>query len=272
MTTRRLTLVALALPVLVLPACGSKDPSPDAGYVPQNSYIDDLDKKDERAAAATPAPEPEPEPAAAPEPAPEPPAETPDEAPERELTAQRKSRSIYGKTRDMARDLRPGLQGAATPTGDIALTTDQDMWIEVGNLHWDAPLDWQLVIPGDPSIKGELHVPSPLGDAQILFREDPRPANAIVRDVGVRVVDDIAEPIRPTDRKSQIAGHTVHRFSMSGTVVPPTGNDLPFWKVHAVVVERPEHPCVVILFMGPSQTVEQNEPRWDAMIEGMTAK
>lgn len=264
-------IVLLLAPLAALPACGSKDTEPDTTNLPQHSYIDELDKQDDRAAAAAhPAPEAD---SATTEPEPEPqPAAAPEEAPERDLVAERRAKSTFGRTRDMARDLRPGMQGGATPTGDIAATTDQDMWIEVGNLHWDVPLVWRLVISGDPNVKGELLIQSDLGDAQVLFREDPRPAGAIVRDLGVTVVDDIAEPVRPRDDKTQIAGHTVHRLTMAGTVVPPQGNDLPFWTVHAAIVERPGQPCVVIVFMGPSTTVEQNTARWDAMIEGMTTR
>lgn len=275
-TPRPSSLAALAVVLGLVPGCGSKDPEPEAPYRIEKSYIDDNPKprppKPEPAAAEPESPEPAATPPTEPEPEPEPESQPADEAPERELVAERQSRSSLGRTRDMARDLRSGLQGGAAPSGEIASTTDQDMWIEVGDLHWDVPLAWSLVIPSNPAIKGELLVENQLGNAQVLFREDPRPASAIVRDPGVTVLDDIGDAIRPSARKAQVAGHAVHRFTMAGTMVPPRGNELPFWTVRGVVIERPGQPAVVVLMLGPDQTMLQNQARWEGMIEGMTTR
>ncbi|MEQ8769447.1 MAG: hypothetical protein RIB60_02940 [Phycisphaerales bacterium] len=254
---------------LVLPACSEDEPETTRPPL-DSSYLESLEEDAEP--AERPARPAEPEPADARGDDADPPAESGEE---RELRAQNESRSSFGKTRDMARDTRNQLSGGATTDSRLAQTGYDEHWIEVRNFHWDVPEAWTLAIPSDPQVKGELVIQSPLGNASALFYEVAGDARNALRQVAATMFDDLGSPQRPRPAEEQIAGVTVHRVSTSGTYTDPadrTAREQPFWALRAIAIEIDERTTLVATLRGPEQTVQQNDARWDAMIEGMTTK
>lgn len=267
--TTRTPAVLLAALCLALPACSEDEP--DTAQLPlDSSYLQSLEEDD------TPPP-PKPDPAADAEQTPvadEPEADSAD--PERELRAQRESRSSLGRTRDMARDTRNQLSGGASTDSRLADTGYDEHWIEVRDLHWDVPEAWTLAIPSNPRITGEAVVQSPLGNATVLFYEVPGDPAAALRDLGTTMLDELGSRQRPRTTRDTVAGRTVHRISvLTGTFVDPanrSAREQPFWGLRAAAIELDERTTAVVVLRGPEQTINQNDARWDGMIEGMTTK
>ena len=173
----------------------------------------------------------------------------------------------------MARDVRNALSGGAASGGAVAETSPDEHYVRVDQLAWDVPEDWQIIIPSDEAIRGEIRIGSKLGNASAVFSEADTSVAAVLRRWSGQVLDFVGDPVRLRPTKQQIAGYTVHVVSASGTMVVPDESGVqrehPFWALRGAVIERPGEELVVAILFGPEDTVRMADAQWTEMIERM---
>lgn len=238
--------------------CGKEEPA-EAWAIEKSSIVDEPRAKAPAPAREEPAPEAV-EPAEGDEAAEEP----------EELTAARTSQSTFGRTRDRAREVRNEITGGATTEAPLA-EMGMDPTLRAAGLVWALPEGWAQAIPVEGGVLAEAVVPHPLGNARLTVREDRQPAERALEAIGRRVLDEVGDPVRARPEAIEVAGLRVLRLGAEGTVLEASGRggEQPFWAVRAAAVEREGRATVVVLLVGPEDTVRASEAVWEAMIEGM---
>ncbi len=193
---------------------------------------------------------------------------------EREWTAERKSKSILGKSRDKARDLATQIQDSTQPSNGIAVTYADEEYAQAGGFAWDMPEDWQMAVPSNGRF-AEMYIQNQLGNASVAFTKETSSPTQVRRLLESSITDTFSSRTKARTSTKVVRGFTVTIFDLKGTYIDPSAkgmtNGSPFYAIHAVVIELPTTKVLIKLF-GPQDTVEQNIGKFDAMIEKMYEK
>lgn len=274
MTSPRNTTILLSISALIaLCGCGGGSDSDSQsavapGYDADTSYLDDL--AEEKGIDTS---EPEPaqidqttitsEETADPEYADE----------DREWVKEDGAKSIFGKSRDKAKDTRDKILGGTEPENGIANTTYDEEYAQAAGFAWDMPEDWRMAVPSAGHF-AEMFIQNPLGNASIVFEKTELNASQTHRELKSYITDTFGSSSPKTTTK-MVMGHQVTIFDLEGTYIDPSGkggrNESPFYAIHAALVELPTTK-VLIRMWGPQDTVRQNIAKFDAMIEKMYEK
>lgn len=275
MHPHRVLLPCILGTLITLPGCGnsssssasSKPVTPD--YEPDTSYLDTLA---EDKGIETQADEPEQSPAVidqtkvgSEEP------ESGDE--EREWVKEEGSKSIFGRSRDKARDVTQQLQGGTEPEEGLANTIYDEEYAQAAGYAWDMPEDWRMAVPSAGHF-AEMYIQHPLGNASVVFSKTEKNAAETQRELKTYITDTFGSGSPKTSTKT-IKGFKVTFIDLDGTYIDPSGkggrNESPFYAIHAALIELPTTKVLVRMW-GPQDTVNQNKGKFDAMIEKMYEK
>ena len=263
--------VSLAL-LPTLPVCGkadSKSSSADAvtpDYEPDTSYLDGLAEEKGIDTSEPDAPVERDQTQVS--------AETNQyEDEEREWIEEEGSKSILGRSRDRAKDVRDKIQGGTEPEEGIANTTYDEEYAQAAGFAWDMPEGWRMAVPSAGHF-GEMFIQSPLGNASVVFSKTTESTTQTRRALESNITDTFGSASTRTSTK-EIAGYAVTIFDLEGTYIDPSGkggrNESPFYAIHAALIELPTTK-VLIKMWGPQDTVNQNKAKFDAMLAKMYEK
>ena len=267
LTTITTTLAAL----LTLTACGGSDAQSDqaatADYEPDTSYLDDMARDQ---GIETEQPEPEPVEIAqgtANQP------DTPPQDEKREWIEEEGSKSILGRSRDKARDIRNNISGGTEPEEGIANTTYDEEYAQAAGYAWDMPEGWRMAVPAKGHF-AEMYIQNPLGNASVVFSKTNDSTIQTRRSLEQYITDTFGSSDTRTSTKT-VNTHTVTIFELEGTYIDPAGkggsNENPFYAIRAALIELPTTKVLVRMW-GPQDTVRQNASKFDAMINNMYQK
>lgn len=192
---------------------------------------------------------------------------------DREWVEEDGSKSIFGRSRDKARDQRNAIQGGTEPENGIANTTYDEEYAQAAGFAWDMPEDWRMAVPSSGHF-AEMLVQHPLGNASVVFEKTEWNAAQTKRELQKYIISTFGSTDARTSTKS-VRGFSVTMFDLEGTYIDPSGkggrNESPFYAIHAALIELPTTK-VLIRMWGPQDTVNQNKAKFDAMIEKMYEK
>lgn len=190
---------------------------------------------------------------------------------EREWTKEDGSKSLFGRSRDRAKDLRDQIQGSTEPEEGLANTQYGEEYAQASGFAWDMPEDWRMAVPGTGRF-AEMYIQNPLGNASVVFTKESDSVSQIKRSLQSTITDTFSGRSSVKTSTKTVLGHTVSVFDLEGTYIDPaakgTSNGSPFYAIHAVVIELPTTKVLIKLW-GPQDTVAQNLSKFDAMIEKM---
>jgi len=190
---------------------------------------------------------------------------------EREWTEEGGSKSLLGRSRDRAKDLRDQIQGSTEPDEGLAITQFDEEYAQAAGFAWDMPEDWRMAVPGGGRF-AEMYIQNPLGNASVVFTKETISIPQIKRSLQSTITDTFTSRTTVKTSTKVVLGHTLTIFDLEGTYLDPsakrTSNGNPFYAIHAVVIELPTT-RVLIKLWGPQDTVNQNKGKFDAMIEKM---
>ena len=190
---------------------------------------------------------------------------------EREWTAEKGSKSILGKSRDRAIDLGSQLQNSTKPENGLAITYADEEYAQAAGFAWDMREDWRMAVPSFGRF-AEMFIESPLGNASISFTKETDSPAQVRRRLEATITDTFSGRSKAQTSTKTVMGFPVTAMDLSGTFIDPgakgSSNGAPFYRIHAVVIELPTTKVLIKLW-GPSDTVEQNIGKFDAMIDAM---
>jgi len=190
---------------------------------------------------------------------------------EREWTEEDGSKSLFGRSRDRAKDLRDQIQDSTEPERGIAITQFDEEYAQAAGFAWDMPEDWRMAVPGAGRF-AEMYIQNPLGNASVVFTKETDSITQIKRSLQSTITDTFSGRSSAKTTTKTVMGHTVTIFDLEGTYIDPTAkgtsNGSPFYAIHAAVIELPTTKVLIKLW-GPQDTVNQSLGKFDAMIEKM---
>lgn len=191
---------------------------------------------------------------------------------DRDWERERESQSLLGRSRDKAKTLRNSIQGGTDePENGLAVTRDEDAWVGTGGWAWDLPDAWQMAIPGSGRF-GEMYIKSDFGAATVTFTKDSATVAQLERQIGSMVVDLIGSKVTPKVKEFEAEGMAVKLLSLEGTFVDPSAkggsNEKPFYAVRGAIIDMGSS-RVMIVMLGPENTVMNNSGVFEAMVKGM---
>jgi hypothetical protein len=269
----RISTTTLSVTLLItLAGCGGSDSSSEAvtpDYEPDTSYLDDLaaDKGIETLEPEEPVEIDQTEIATQQEP------EETYKDEDREWTEEEGSKSLLGRSRDRARDMRDAIQGGTDPENGIANTTYDEEYAQAAGFAWNMPEDWRMAVPSANHF-AEMFIQNPLGNASVVFEKTTKDSMQTKRDLQRYITDTFGSSDAKTSNKT-IMGFPVTIFELEGTYIDPSGkggrNENPFYAIHAALIELPTTK-VLIRMWGPQDTVNRNKAKFNTMIEKMYEK
>lgn len=192
---------------------------------------------------------------------------------DREWVEEDGSKSIFGRSRDKARDQRNAIQGGTEPENGIANTTYDEEYAQAAGFAWDMPEDWRMAVPSSGHF-AEMFVQNPLGNASVIFEKTEWNTAQTKRELQKYIISTFGSTDARTSTKT-VRDFNVTMFDLEGTYIDPSGkggrNESPFYAIHAALIELPTTK-VLIRMWGPQDTVNQNKAKFDAMIEKMYEK
>ena len=193
---------------------------------------------------------------------------------EREWTEAEGSKSLLGRSRDRAKDLRDQIQGSTEPENGIANTVSDEEYAQAAGYAWGMPADWRMAVPSTGHF-GEMYIQNQLGNASVVFSKETDSIAQIKRLLESTITDTFTGRSSAKVTTKEVKGFKVTILDLQGTYIDPgaksTSNGSPFYAIHAAVVELPTTKVLIKLW-GPQDTVEQNAGKFDAMIEKMYEK
>lgn len=269
--TPYITIACTLTTLLALSACGGSDASSDQSaaqdYEPDTSYLDDMARDKGIETDRT-----EPEPVETAQDTPTAQDNTPSDE-QREWVEEEGAKSIFGRSRDKARDIRNDISGGTEPEEGIANTTYDEDYAQAAGFAWDMPDGWRMAVPSANSF-AEMYIQNPLGNASVVFTKTTESTTQTKRTLEQYITDTFGSTSTRTSTK-EVMGHTVTIFELEGTYIDPAGkggrNENPFYAIRAALVELPTT-NVLIRMWGPQDTINQNKPKFDAMINNMYEK
>jgi len=192
---------------------------------------------------------------------------------EREWIEEEGSKSIFGRSRDKAKNLRDQIQDGTEPENGIANTTYDEEYAQAAGHAWDMPEGWRMAVPSSGHF-AEMYIQNPLGNASVVFEKTQDPLALVRRSLESNITSTFGDSKARTSTK-EIQGFKVTLIDLEGTYLDPTSkgtrNESPFYAIHAAYIELPTTK-VVIRMWGPQDTVNQSKARFDAMLERMYEK
>jgi hypothetical protein len=193
---------------------------------------------------------------------------------ERTWTKQDGSKSLFGRSRDKAKNLSEKIQGSTDPENGLAITQYDEDYAQAAGFAWNMPEDWQMAVPGTGRF-AEMYIRNPLGNASVAFTKETDSISTIKRSLQSTITDTFSGRSSAIVTKKEVMGFPVTILDLAGTYVDPgakgSSNGSPFYAIHAVVIELPTTKVLIKLW-GPSDTVERSKGLFDAMIEQMYEK
>lgn len=190
---------------------------------------------------------------------------------EREWTQEEGSKSLLGRSRDRAKDLRDQIQGSTEPENGIANTVGDEEYAQAAGFAWDMPTDWRMAVPSSGHF-GEMYIQNQLGNASVVFTKESDSIAQIKRALESTITDTFSGRSSAKVTTKEVMGFKVTILDLQGTYIDPsakgTSNGNPFYSIHAAIIELPTTKVLIKLW-GPQDTVDQSKAKFDAMIEKM---
>lgn len=191
---------------------------------------------------------------------------------EREWVAEEGSKSLLGRSRDRAKDIRDQIQGSTTAGQGLAYTLSDEEYAASSGLRWEMPEDWAMAVP----IRGrfaEMYITNRLGNASVSFTKETEPVHSLVRRMQSQIIDPMGGRSKAQTSDKTIAGHTVKIVDLEGTYLDPGSKggtkEQIFYAMHAAIFDLGET-RILIKMWGPQDTVEQSQRLFDSMINETT--
>lgn len=263
---------ALALAAAFLGSCGQSEPefAPERGgraVATEQPAAEDATQPsaDPAPSRDEPATEPEPTPVATDD------GRIPDHVRERPLVEDLGSRSSLGRTRDSAKDLRNSLQGGLD-TSPLAITSREDEYVQIANIHWDLPEGWRIAVPQDPDVLEEVVVPSATyGSGRILFMRSDGSYDEQVRDWEGRMLDGVGSPVDAISDPYDAGDYAGQAFTMRGTYVAD-GREHPFFMIAIIGIDLEDGTSVTGVYIAPEDTQLENRAKWEQFLDSVKIK
>lgn len=192
---------------------------------------------------------------------------------DREWVKEEGPKSIFGRSRDKARDLTQKIQGGTEPQEGIANTTYDEEYAQAAGYAWDMPEGWRMAVPAQGHF-AEMYIQNPLGNASVVFSKTTDSVIQTRRSLEQYITDAFGSSDTRISTKT-VKSHTVTIFELEGTYIDPSSkggrNESPFYAIHAALIELPTTKVLVRMW-GPQDTINQNASKFDAMINNMRQK
>lgn len=190
---------------------------------------------------------------------------------QREWVEEEGSKSLLGRSRDRAKNIRDRIQGSTEPEEGIANTSYDEEYAQVAGYAWDMPRDWRMAVPATGRF-AEMYIQNPLGNASVVFTKETDSPTQIRRTLESTITDTFGGRGSTRTTTKAVKGFKVTLFDLEGTYIDPGGkggrNENPFYAIHAAVIELPTT-TVLVKMWGPQDTVNQSKALFDKMIDDM---
>lgn len=187
---------------------------------------------------------------------------------QREWELERQSKSLLGRSRDKALNLRDQLQGSTTPGQGLASTLSEDDYAASSGLRWEMPEDWAMAVPARGRF-AEMYIKNRLGNASVSFAKETMTSRELVRRMQTQVVDPMGGRSRAQTQDKTIAGYSAQFVDLEGTFLDPGSKggtkEQIFYAMHAVIFDMGDS-RILIKMWGPQDTVNQSMQLFDTMI------
>ena len=189
---------------------------------------------------------------------------------EREWVEEEGSQSLFGKSRDKARDLANEIQGGTSPEEGIAVTIEEDEYASASGIRWAMPEDWRMAVPAQGRF-AEMLIQNPLGNASVSFTTETKTVRDLTRQMEAEIVDPMGGRSRARTSNETILGHLVTMVELSGTYLDPgakgSANERIFYAMRAAIFDLGDE-RVLVKMWGPEATVDRASREFESMIRG----
>ena len=193
---------------------------------------------------------------------------SPDSGEEREWVKEEGSKSLLGRSRDKAKDLRDQIQGGTDPEEGIADTLSDEEYAASSGLRWEMPEDWRMAVPARGRF-AEMYIKHALGNASVSFTKETGSVRDLIRTMQSEIIDPMGGRSRAQTSEKTVLGKTVTVVDLEGTYLDPGAkggtNEQIFYAMHAAIFDLGDA-RILIKMWGPQDTIIQSIRAFDAMI------
>ncbi|MBL4808979.1 MAG: hypothetical protein JKY43_02845 [Phycisphaerales bacterium] len=193
---------------------------------------------------------------------------------QREWELERESKSLLGRSRDKGLDLRDQLQGSTSPGEGLAYTISEEEYAASSGLRWEMPENWRMAVPPRGRF-AEMYIKNVLGNASVSFTKETENTRNLVRRMQGQIISATGGRSRARTTNKTIGEHSVQFVDLDGTYIDPGSKggakEQIFYAIHAVIFDLGDS-RILIKMWGPQDTVNQNKPIFDAMIDNTSTQ
>jgi hypothetical protein len=193
---------------------------------------------------------------------------------EREWVKDEGSKSLFGRSRDKAKDLQNQIRGGTSPEDGLANTLLDEEYAASSGYRWEMPEDWRMAMPTREQF-AQMYIMNALGNASVSFTKEDASVNALVRSMQEQIIDPMGGRSRAKTSQKTIQDKSVTIVDLTGTYLDPGAkggtNEQIFYAIHAAIFDLGDS-RVLIKMWGPEDTVNQSKVLFDKMINETSAE
>lgn len=193
---------------------------------------------------------------------------------EREWVEDEGSKSLFGRSRDKAKDLQNQIQGGTSPEDGLANTLLDEEYAASSGYRWEMPEDWRMAMPARDQF-AQMYIMNALGNASVSFTDEDASVNALVRSMQEQIIDPMGGRSRARTSEKTVLGKSVTMVDLTGTYLDPGAkggtNEQIFYAIHAAIFDLGDS-RVLIKMWGPEDTVNLSKVLFDKMINETSAE
>lgn len=179
------------------------------------------------------------------------------------------SKSLLGRSRDKAKDLRDQIQGGTSAEEGLAYTLPDEEYASSSGMRWEMPGSWSMAVPARGRF-AEMYIKNPLGNASVSFAKDSATTRELIRVMQGQIIDPMGGRADVRTTNKVINDHQVTMVDLSGTFLDPgskgSTKEQIFYAMHAAIFDLGDQ-RIVIKMWGPQDTVERSTDEFDRMID-----
>lgn len=193
---------------------------------------------------------------------------------EREWVKDDGSQSLFGRSRDKAKDIQNRIRGGTSAEEGLANTLLEEEYASSSGLRWEMPEDWRMAMPSRGNF-AEMYIMHALGNASVSFTKEEANTRALIRAMQDQIIDPMGGRSRAQTSEKTILDTQVTMVDLEGTYLDPGAkggtNEQIFYAIHAAIFDLGDS-RIVIKMWGPQDTVDQSMILFDKMINETTAE
>jgi hypothetical protein len=184
------------------------------------------------------------------------------------------SQSLFGRSRDKAKDIQNQIRGGTSAEDGLANTLLDEEYASSSGLRWEMPEDWRMAMPSRGNF-AEMYIMHALGNASVSFTKEEANTRALIRNMQDQIIDPMGGRSRAKTSEKTIQGKPVTVVELEGTYLDPGAkggtNEQIFYAIHAAIFDLGDS-RILIKMWGPQDTVNQSTILFDKMINETTTE